>query len=529
MASQDYHNAKRIIVFAVEAAVVFLMGLGLISREASLFLAALMAFYFIFSPLRDGIWLFIASIPLFVALPISKGFDTLASWRIFSLILLLVLFYRRRLLSYYFSYWKEIIKEHYQRRSFECLSIIFLAFAFFSLLVAEDLLAGIKKIIFLLNAFFIYFIIKKAGEKDRSVLREVLSGAKTAIAFVLGVGLAQFITVFIVPLSVFWNFWDSNFIPVFYGEKLGWLLSYSNTWFSYYPYLPATLRMFSVFPDSHSFALFCVLSLPFLLWFIFRKKRGGRKKVFFLYLTLLFCLSAIIFSGSRGVWVGGIGSFFALLLLLFANWSPALKKATSFFIPLKKRAWRRQMMAMAGVIIIFFLLFPVASRVLLLSQQVQMESELDLGKASLFRRARSIFQLDEASIKGRLEIWQRTADSIAMRPLLGVGIGNYPIVLKEGISSAERGASAHSLYLDIAAEMGIFSLLIMLALFWQIFKDAWEKFTRSHRSFFRIWTGFFVLALIWLLGYSVFDVVLLNDKVLLFFAASLSILYFPKR
>jgi len=37
---------------------------------------------------------FIASIPLFVALPIKEGFDTLANWRILSIVLFLVLFFR---------------------------------------------------------------------------------------------------------------------------------------------------------------------------------------------------------------------------------------------------------------------------------------------------------------------------------------------------------------------------------------------------------------------------------------------------
>jgi hypothetical protein len=76
--------------------------------------------------------------------------------------------------------------------------------------------------------------------------------------------------------------------------------------------------------------------------------------------------------------------------------------------------------------------------------------------------------------------------------------------------------------------MGIFGLLVFMAIFLVIFRDSWDLFTKSQIKFFRVWAGFFVFILIWLLGYSFFDVVLFNDKVLLFFMINLSILYAMK-
>jgi len=153
---------------------------------------------------------------------------------------------------------------------------------------------------------------------------------------------------------------------------------------------------------------------------------------------------------------------------------------------------------------------------------------MDLGKLSIFERARTITDLSELSAKNRLDIWQRTADSIIKYPVLGVGLGNFPLIINEDISAAKKGASAHNLYLDVAAEMGIFALLVLLAVFWQVFKSAWQIFCTSSDPFFRAWAGFFILALVWILGYSLFDIVLLNDKVLLFFIANLGILYAAK-
>jgi len=90
------------------------------------------------------------------------------------------------------------------------------------------------------------------------------------------------------------------------------------------------------------------------------------------------------------------------------------------------------------------------------------------------------------------------------------------------------GSSAHSLYLNFASEIGIFGLLILLAMFWYILKDAWQIFNKANKSFLQVWAGFFIIALIWIMGYSLFDVVLLNDKVFLFFLINLGILYGTK-
>ena len=73
------------------------MVFNLAPREAALFLTGLLIFYFIFSPLEDSLWVFIASIPLFVALPVTEGFDTMANWRILLAVLFLVLFFRKGL------------------------------------------------------------------------------------------------------------------------------------------------------------------------------------------------------------------------------------------------------------------------------------------------------------------------------------------------------------------------------------------------------------------------------------------------
>jgi len=495
--------SKNIVILLTELAAIFLMVFNILPRELSLFVIGLLIFYFIFSSLEDSLWVFIASIPLFVALPITENFDTLASWRILLVVLFLVLFFKQGI------FWK--LKDNFKYYQVEYLTGIFLLIMVASLFVADDLFIGIKKILFLINISLLYIIIRNVIHRNKNALPKLINAMKVAIGLVLGIGFLQLIMVFLMNLHKFWYLWDRNVISVFYGIDLSNLLSYSNTWFSYYSYQLPTLRMFSIFPDSHSFAFFCILTLPFFLTAILNSK----KKTIYLYLALISCLLAILFSGSRGAWVSAFGVFLICLFVALLRFFPTINFK------------RKQIQLILGCFIIFFLLFPIASAILFMPQYIELGRDA-LSNVSLFERAKSIMDFVETSIKGRLEIWRRTADSIIIRPLLGIGIGNFPLVLNEDLSFSKRGSSAHNLYLDFAAEIGIFGLFILLAIFWKILKRAWYFFIKkiqSNNSYLNIWASFFVIAFLWILSYSLFDVVLLNDKVLLFFVANIAVLY----
>ena len=523
---------KNFVILLTELAVIFLMIFNIAPREAGLFLTGLLIFYFIFSPLEDSLWVFLASIPLFVALPITESFDHMANWRILLVVMFFVLFFRYgisiRLFKTVSSKWK--LEEKFTHGLLVYLTGIFLLIGALSLFVADDVWIGAKKIIFLVNIFLLFLIIQNLSAINKNIIPKLINAMKVAVGLTLGIGFIQLISVFFISLSSFWYFWDRQIISVLYGQNLSNLLSYSNTWFSYYNYQPPTLRMFSVFPDSHSFAFFCILSIPFLLALIFLRRKKEKWKLFFNYFLLAICLMAVIFSGSRGAWVSALGALIVFLLCILLFYSPTIRSKTDFFIPVNVKDWQKKIQLILGCLIMFFLLFPISSGILLLSQKAQMKGALETEKISFFERARSITDFTETSIKGRLEIWQRTTDSIMMRPILGVGIGNYPFIINEKMSSTKKGASAHNLYLDIASEMGIFALIIFFVICWLIFKKFWlvlQDKLNVNNLYTRSWGSFFVLALVWVLGYSLFDVVLLNDKVFLFFIANIALIFKP--
>ncbi len=519
---------KNWIILLVEAVGIALMAFNFLPRELSLVITGILIFYFIFEPIEESLWVFIASIPLFVALPISQGLDTLANWRILIMVLFFALFFKQGInvkLIKAPKGWK--LKEKFKHSQTEYLTGILLIIACLSLLAADDIWIGIKKIIFLVNALLLFLIIRNLAFSRPRVLTKVLSGLKTAVGITLGIGFLQLAMVFFVNLHQFWHWWDRHIINVFYGIDLSNLLSYSNTWFSYYSYQMPTLRMFSVFPDSHSFAYFCILALPLFLTPIYLSRLTGKRLAY--YGLLIICLLAIIFSGSRGAWVGAGGCLLFFIFLVLAGWSPSISRLTGFFRPKdKKNYWRKTKLVFFSLVL-FLILFPIASGILFAPQYIQLGNKALTGKISVFERAKSIIDFDETSIKGRLEIWTRTADSIFKYPLLGVGIGNFPSVLKQDLSLAKKGSSAHSFYLEIAAEMGIFALILVLIIFYQILKTSWRIFNQNSAekddNFIFVWAGFCLLALSWVFIYNVFDVVLLNDKVLLFFVALIGVLY----
>ncbi len=537
--NKEQGTIKNFVIFLTELAVIFLVIFGFAPREALLFLTGLLIFYFIFSPLEDSLWVFVASIPLFIALPITESFDRMANWRILLVVLFFVWLVKfvilrpkdegsHGLITFSARFFASI------RMTFgylEYLTAVFLIIGALSLFVADDIWVGAKKIIFLINIFLLFLIVRNLSAINKKIIPKLANALKVAIGSTLIIGFVQLLAVFFIPLHLFWQFWARQVIPVFYGQNLSDLLSYSNTWFSYYAYQPPTLRMFSVFPDSHSFAFFCILATPFLLAMIFLRQKREKWKLLFNYFLLTACLMAIIFSGSRGAWVSALGALVVFLLGILLFYSPTVRSKTDFFIPKNFEKWKKKIQLVLGCLITFFLLFPISSGILLLSQKAQMGESLKMEKISLFERARSIADFAETSVKGRLEIWQRTADSIMMRPVLGVGIGNYPFIINEKMSSVKKGASAHNLYLDVASEMGIFALLVLLAVFWQIFKKFWLVFQDKeslNSPNLQAWASFFILALVWILGYSLFDVILLNDKVFLFFMANLALLYATK-
>jgi len=484
-------------ILTLEILIVILTGTGIIEREAVLIMTGLLIFYFIFSEIKDSLILFIVSIPLFVAMPITSSFDTMSNWRMLLVILFLKWFFENKIWTK-----KDFLKK-FDIKKYSKLTIaitLFLIIALFSLTQTVDIVAGIKKMIFLVNIFLLFIVLKEIFLKqDKKYKLKIIKASAGAGVLSLIFGYTQLISVFFTSLYGFWQWWAKNVISAFYGINLSKLLTVSNTWFSYYEESPPTLRMFSIFPDSHSFALFIIIGLSVFSYLLISKNYNKKFGASIIWFIIGLSFLALLFSGSRGVWLSAIIPFIVIIFLFF---SEKWKKITEY-----SKTYTKPLLIM---LIIFILAFPISSFIVSVSQESK-------NGTLAFKRAKSIADLEELSVKSRLEIWKSSFESFIKKPILGVGIGNYPVVLNKEISAAKKGASAHNLYLDILSEMGLLGLMAALLIFWQIFK----KLLKNKNHFSYIFIFFFA----WILIYNLFDVVLLNDKVLLFFMVPLALIY----
>ncbi len=492
------NKASFYIILAVEILAILLAVFGILPREIVLIATGIMVFYFIFSPVEDSLILFIVSVPLFAALSITDNFDTMANWRILLAILFLCLFFKQGLSIKIIKdkLGKFKLREKFKHYPMEYFTGLFVIIGIFSLFIAVNPVVGIKKLLFLINIFLLYIIIRNVIFKNPEMKPKIIKAGAFAGIISLIVGYIQIISTMVTPLYDFWQWWSRNVISVFYGNNLSELVKTSNTWFSYYADSPPTLRMFSIFPDSHSFALFAIIGLVFVSYLLFKKSKN-KFIVYSLWFIVILSFFALIFSGSRAVWLSAIIPFLiAIFLLIF-----------------KKQKIFKPFLAM---LIVFALAFPVSSLISSLSYQGGGDGTL------AFKRAKSIADMEELSVKSRMGIWRTSAISVLKHPILGVGIGNYPLVLGEDIANGKKGASAHNLYLDVAAETGLLGLIALLLIFVEILRRC-RKFIKQNG--YMLYVACFVFFFVWILIYNLFDVVLLNDKVLLLFMVVLALVY----
>lgn len=88
----------------------------------------------------------------------------------------------------------------------------------------------------------------------------------------------------------------------------------------------------------------------------------------------------------------------------------------------------------------------------------------------------SYFNKQEQNSEGlRLEMWRVSINSIAMKPILGYGVGSMPGVYKEYGGLIKNPVSQpHQQYLFWWVEFGFIGLMIMLAFFFILIKDSYK-------------------------------------------------------
>lgn len=200
------------------------------------------------------------------------------------------------------------------------------------------------------------------------------------------------------------------------------------------------VRIFSVFGNPNILAEYLIMIIPISVALFWNTKKIS-KKIIFLCTTLIMIL-AMVFTLSRGSWIGF--AFSALIFILLID-----KRLLLSIIPISLGA-------------VFFLPQTIMNRIL------------------------SIGNLADSSNAHRINIWNMTLNIIGDYPMAGVGFGHLPF--REVFGTYIRTLNtyhAHNTYLETAAELGIPGLLVFLFFIFILFKYGINKLVKSKDKYIR--------------------------------------------
>jgi len=341
------------------------------------------------------------------------------------------------------------------------LVLSFLLLSSLSLFAGIDAAAGLRKLLYFLTIFPVFFvaadIFRKEKWRVRGIAAIVVSGTVAA-----AIGLIQFSLPFFIGLGKAVKIWE-NAAPYLWGNSFGSLVAANSSWLVNIAG-KTQMRAFGFFPDPHNFAFFVNLCLFASLGYFFSQKKLGK---IWTGIGILLMLLAVGLSFSRGAYFGTIVGllFFAIVYLRRAQ---ALGKA----------------FAISGVIIILIFIF---------------------NSGAISQRIASSFNAKEGSNAERLKNWAQAVEIIRDHPLAGVGLGNYSREIDATVPD-RSSIYAHNLFLDIAAETGILNAVVFLFL---ILISLWRNIKSQEMFGLGLAAG-----LVGLLVHSIFDTALYSPQVL---------------
>lgn len=496
--------------------------IGYIPREFVLYETGLLVLYFFFASVEDSLIFFVRSIPLFIAIPLTASYDNLNQWRILAIILFFKWLFTRETWHYLGAgmilMWKKpkaFFKEHPWAIPLHLLAYLALA----SLWHAPDRIEGLKRVIYFMNASLVGVVIA-FPPRGKAFINRLIKNITVPIIIVTLVGVAQVVSTYFMDIYQFMRIWGEGIQMREFGSLWSYIAVHvGNTWFAYFGD-QLSLRVFSLFPDSHSFPIFLLLGLPaFFAWTLVKpldkaaKMRDmlfTRGKLAVLWIPLIFLM--MILSGTRGIWAGGVAMMiWGPIVFIYMRLTKVAKESINIFRYLYL------------YLIIFFLLFAIAYPIFSSPQFLVSKGDSLL----LEQRFKSIFDFGETSNSQRIEIWKKSLVSIEHHPALGIGIGNFPVVLGQNIQLSKAGSSAHNIYLQVASEMGIPAALIFLWFLWLVLKQIYKRFVESHEPIYQAYFGGLLITLPWVLAYLMTDVAIFDERALLLCIATLAIASVP--
>jgi len=215
--------------------------------------------------------------------------------------------------------------------------------------------------------------------------------------------------------------------------------------------LPTIAEIKSIYSNKNIFSSALFVKLPVAIWLLYYS-HGWEKKL--AYFSVFAAILATIFLSTRAFYLG-------LLLLLIVLIIYALIR---YFMSRKK-----EILIMLAR---FAVIFTAAVLSYLFIQHYLFPAKKDILSSGIASRVSTI-TTNEASVNARLTLWKQSAQLIKEAPVLGIGSGNWKLVILkfENKTSTNFVLSYknHNDFIEITAETGGLGGLAYLSIFFFIF------------------------------------------------------------
>jgi len=225
---------------------------------------------------------------------------------------------------------------------------------------------------------------------------------------------------------------------------------------------PGFAGISSVYTDENAFAMFFVMSIPFL--YFMGDYYNNKIIKYFLWFLIPWAWHAIFLTGSRGGLIGlGIVTLFIAI-----------------------RSKKKILMIVIPILLILAFVFQAGG-------YMQKKSTMILNIEG------------EGSAQSRLHAWDAALKMTIDHPITGVGLGNFMSAFRDYSDKEGKIIVTHNSVLQFASEAGIFAGLMFLLLCFGLFTDYWKHlklkskdtdpfFVATRESIMGSLAGFFVCA-----------------------------------
>jgi len=275
----------------------------------------------------------------------------------------------------------------------------------------------------------------------------------------------------------------SGFLTAVYGVYQNYFGVGDTTWQDNDMFSEIAGRVVSTFENPNVLAEYLILVIPLGIMTFFIAKKMTIRILSFIY--LVFTMLCLIYTWSRGSWLG----------FLFS--------AAILFVILNKRA----------VAVYVGMLFVVPLLPIILPENI-------------IQRFLSIGNLVDSSTSYRVSIWTASFEMIKSFALSGIGVGIeafkmvYPEYSLAGIESAPH---SHSLYLQVCVETGLLGLLILIFVIFFFIQYCFTGIVKTSEKYLKLFIAAGMCAVAGFLFNGFTDFVWYNYRVYFMFWLAVSL------